>query len=61
MRGAKVVLVPDLFWRRVAVNLRMADPKQVRDIPIKMFDGLTTMKPIVYSKECRVRDFGMTG
>ena len=45
--------------RRVAVNLRMADPKQVRDIPIKMFDGLTTMMPIVYSKECRVRDFGV--
>jgi len=47
--------------RRVAVNLRMADPKQVRNIPIKMFDGLTTMMPIVgnISGECRVRDIGV--
>ena len=43
------------FWRacreidgriRIAVNLRMADPEDVRHIPIKMFDGLMTMSPI---------------
>jgi hypothetical protein len=60
------------FWRaskteiegkvRVAVNLRMAEPKHVRDVPIKMFDGLTTMSPIASSSSrevCFVRDLGV--
>ena len=64
------------FWRakeeregrvRIAVNLRMADPKFVSDVHVKMFDGLVTMQQLPGQsppvgrggKERCVRDFGV--
>jgi hypothetical protein len=42
--------------RRIAVNLRLADPKAVADIPIEHFDGLETFDDLGRDGRC-VRDY----
>ncbi|HSG90924.1 MAG TPA: GFA family protein [Pseudomonadales bacterium] len=42
--------------RRVAVNLRLADPEQVAAVPIRHFDGLTTFEDLPMDGRC-VRDY----
>ena len=41
--------------RRIAVNLRLADPEAVADIPIDHFDGLDTFEDLPSDGRC-VRD-----
>lgn len=41
--------------RRVAVNLRLAEPETVADIPIKHFDGLDRFEPLPLDGRC-IRD-----
>ncbi|MFG1497183.1 GFA family protein [Saccharospirillum sp. HFRX-1] len=38
--------------RRVAVNLRLAEPEAVADIPIKHFDGLDRFEPLPLDGQC---------
>ena len=38
--------------RRIAVNLRLAEPDTVANIPIKRFDGLDTFKALPEDKRC---------
>ncbi|WP_108165755.1 GFA family protein [Saccharospirillum sp. MSK14-1] len=42
--------------RRIAVNLRLAEPEAVADIPIKHFDGLDRFEPLPQDGRC-VRDY----
>jgi len=42
--------------RRMAVNLRLAPPDEVADLPIRQFDGLDTFKDLPSTGRC-VRDF----
>lgn len=42
--------------RRIAVNLRLADPKAVADVPIDHFDGLDTWEDLPRDGRC-VRDY----
>jgi len=42
--------------RRIAVNLRLAEPEAVADIPIKHFDGLDRFEPLPLDG-CCVRDY----
>ena len=42
--------------RRIAVNLRLAEPEAVADIPIDHFDGLVTFDDLPRDGRC-VRDY----
>ncbi|MCW5657839.1 MAG: GFA family protein [Burkholderiaceae bacterium] len=42
--------------RRIAVNLRLADPKVVADVPIDHFDGFETWEDLPRDGRC-VRDY----
>ena len=42
--------------RRIAVNLRLADPKAVADVPIDHFDGFETWEDLPRDGRC-VRDY----
>jgi hypothetical protein len=42
--------------RRIAVNLRLADPKSVADVPIDHFDGFDTWDDLPRDGRC-VRDY----
>jgi hypothetical protein len=42
--------------RRIAVNLRLADPKVVADVPIDHFDGFDTWQDLPRDGRC-VRDY----
>lgn len=42
--------------RRIAVNLRLADPKSVADVPIDHFDGFETWEDLPRDGRC-VRDY----
>ena len=42
--------------RRIAVNLRLAEPEAVADIPIKHFDGLDRFEPLPLDGRC-IRDY----
>jgi hypothetical protein len=42
--------------RRIAVNLRLADPQRVADVPIDHFDGLASWEDLPRDGRC-VRDY----
>ena len=42
--------------RRIAVNLRLADPQRVADVPIDHFDGLASWADLPRDGRC-VRDY----
>lgn len=42
--------------RRIAVNLRLAEPGQVANIPVRHFDGLETFEDLPVDDKC-VRDY----